>query len=297
MNKVGIYGLFLLLNACTFMSSNEGASLISAEDISAKIKHKTSAQLIDIRPEDEFLHGHIPGAKNVWRNDIQDMTGDIEGMRLPKKDLESLMQGIGISSFDSVYLYDAKGNVDAARLYWMFRLYGFNKVALIDGGYIQWRLKGLAVQEGKYTAQEAPFKFEDLEDANLLASKEDITAGKFEQIVDARSLEEYNGIVTKNGAVRAGHIPGAIRFDYVEMLDGGAFTFKTREAMLELMAQKGLSPDKKTVVYCHSGVRSAMALFVFKEIVGMKDVSNYDGSWIEWSRDETLPAEGEHETP
>jgi thiosulfate/3-mercaptopyruvate sulfurtransferase len=293
MTKLTTLGLSAILVGCGLLGSNDLAHLVTVEQIAAKMNENATVQLIDVRPEEEFFHGHIPGSKNLWRKDIQDMNNDVEGMRLPKKDLENLLQEIGISSYDSIYIYDAKGNVDAARLHWMLQLYGFEKVALIDGGYIQWRLKSLPIQEGMPSAYKASFKFEGEGEPALLAFKEDIAEGKFEQIIDARSLEEYNGTLTKNGAVRAGHIPGAIRFDYIDMLEGGAFTFKSKERLLEMMAQKGLSPDKNTVVYCHSGVRSAMALFVLKNIAGMEHVSNYDGSWIEWSQDETLPIAGE----
>ena len=203
------------------------------------------------------------------------------------------MSALGINSNDSIYLYDAKGNVDASRLWWMLKLYGFDKVALIDGGFIQWRLKGFPVNEDLEFFEQASFILSDESTLNILASKDEVHFGRFEQIIDARSLEEYKGEIMKNGAVRGGHIPGAVRLDYTEVLDGGSFRFKSKEKMLRLLDSKGLSADKSTVVYCHSGVRSSLVAFVLTEIVGMQHVYNYDGSWIEWSQDESLPISNE----
>ena len=126
-----------------------------------------------------------------------------------------------------------------------------------------------------------------------MADKEQIVANDYQQLIDARSEAEYNGDVMKNGAIRSGHIPGAVLCDYYEIFSSAELTMKSKEELKKLMKRKKLSARDKTIVYCHSGVRSAFVTFALTEIAGMDMVSNYDGSWIEWSSDESLPVEPE----
>lgn len=272
------------------MKEEKTDSLVSVNLIAHKIEKGEKIQLIDVRTQDEFHHSHIPGARNIWRDDMIDYQADVEGMSMKKKDLAELMSYLGINHVDTLYFYDSRGNVDAARLWWMFKLYGHEKVALIDGGFIQWRLKGYQTKKGPERFKAGKFIFTGEEHPELLATKKEVASGRFEQIIDARSMEEYTGEVTKNGAFRGGHIPNAVRFDYMDMMNGGSFKFKSKEQLRGLLRSKGLSEELPTVTYCHSGVRSAMALFVLTEIVEMDKVANFDGSWIEWSEDETLEA-------
>lgn len=282
--------IFALIYSCGLIPVEKNNSLTSAEHVNDKIQNGESLQLIDVRTEYEYLHSHIPGALNIWRDDILKDGNKVDGMAMIKDELKELLSSLGVNHDDTIFLYDSRGNVDASRLWWMLKMYGHDKVALIDGGFIQWRLKGYEVTEGQEYYDPSRFVFLDEEKPEFLVSKSEVMATE-RQLVDTRSLEEFDGTMTKNGAVRAGHIPGAIRFDYVDMLDGGSFMFKSKEQILRLMAGKGISREKGIITYCHSGVRSALALFVFREIVGIEDVSNYDGSWIEWSRDESLPIE------
>lgn len=290
MNKYILTLLIPFVFSCG-MFEDKNRPLVEADEIYKKIKAGIKVQLIDVRTEDEYYHSHIPGARNIQRSEMENKYADIEGLRIEKEKLEDLLSALGINSNDSIYIYDAKGNVDAARLWWILKLYGYDKVALINGGFVQWRMKNFETAEEFENYEPALFVFSGNESPGLLTEKEDIVNGHFEQIIDARSLEEFSGEITKNGAVRGGHIPSAIRFDYLEMLDGGSFKFKSKEALLQLMEEKGLDADVSTVTYCHSGVRSALALFALSEIAGVETISNYDGSWIEWSSDETLPVE------
>ncbi len=284
-----LFSMLISLFACS--DKKEGKSLVSVNSIHAKILSGKKLQLVDMRSEEEYHHSHIPGACNIYRSELTDFNHEIEGMRMPVDELAEFLGNKGLNSKDSIYIYDAKGNVEAARLWWMLKLYGFEKTALIDGGFIQWRMKGYTEVEGMENIQMNNFRFPGKLNKNILASKKEIAEGKYEQIIDARSMDEFDGSITKNGAFRAGHIPGAVRFDYYDMIEGGEMTFKKESKLLEMLNERGLSSEKTTVVYCHSGVRSAMALFVLKEIVGMKDVANYDGSWIEWSGDAKLDVE------
>ncbi|MEQ9065030.1 MAG: sulfurtransferase [Vicingaceae bacterium] len=294
MNRMLLVLATVFLAACG-SPKVERRALIDVGEMAGMIESGSLPQIIDVRLEEAFVQGHIPGAVHLWRSDMENRLHELPGMRIEKDHLEQLLSRLGLFDHDSLFLYDAKGNVDAARLWWILRYYGFEKVALIDGGLTKWRMEGLPEEVGEMREKAGKFSFKNkLQDA-LLATKNDIHSGKYDQIIDARSEEEYNGRVMKNGAIRSGHIPGAVLCDYYQYFSSSDMTIKNKDEVLEMLTQKGLSADKNTAVYCHSGVRSAFTSFVLTEIAGWQDVANYDGSWIEWSSDEDLPIEGNSE--
>lgn len=277
----------LLISSCDFQS--EKRSLVSVSEIDDLLNSDRVLQIIDVRPYEEYLTGHIPSAVQVWRSDIENHRAEIEGMRIEKREFEILLGKMGISDKDSVYIYDAKGNVDAARLWWLLRYYGFEKVALIDGGLIQWQMEGYQKSEGGSVVNPAHFRFPVEPPTNLLATKEDIQSEDFDHLIDARTEKEFSGELIKNGALRPGHILESIHLNYGEFIAGGSLKIRPKDEVLTILANRGICAGDKVITYCHSGVRSAFTTFVMREVAGFENVLNYDGSWIEWSRDESLP--------
>ena len=103
-------------------------------------------------------------------------------------------------------------------------------------------------------------------------------------LLDTRGLEEYSGSKLKNGAAWAGHIPSAKNIDWAEAVDyHGNHKFLPSDELKNKYDSLGITGNQPVVTYCHSGVRSAHTLFVLTELLGYKNVRNYDGSWIEWS--------------
>lgn len=101
-------------------------------------------------------------------------------------------------------------------------------------------------------------------------------------VLDVRSPEEFAGVLGAPCDPRQGHIPGARNLDVQELFGLGA------EELRELV---GLPEGAAVVAYCHSGSRSALAVQLLR--AAGYDARNYAGSWHEWSRDETLPVEGD----
>ena len=107
-----------------------------------------------------------------------------------------------------------------------------------------------------------------------------------------RTREEFTGEIQKKGASRKGRIPTSILSDWANSIEySGDKTIKDPETIRKLLASKGITKDKNVIIYCHSGVRSAHTTFVLTQVLGFENVSNYDGSWIEWSFNESLPIE------
>ncbi len=301
-NKWLIFLLAGLLYSC--MGKNE-ALTVNAEENYQLSPHVISAEqfaqmdrenlfLVDHRKAEAFSEGHIPGAMNIWRPDIQDSSYPFGGMRASKSQLESLLSKLGASTGDTIVVYDDKGGVDALRLIWLLKYYGYEACCLLDGGTNAWLAAGYKFTKESKEPQAASFKLNDTEEESILASKEEVLAAlgsTSHLIVDARSEEEFSGKRQKKGAFRAGHIPGAMMIDFYHNIDYNTMKLKPASELRKLYESQGVSGDKEILVYCQSGVRSAQTSFVLRELLKYKKVKNYDGSWIDWSYHEDLPIE------
>lgn len=255
--------------------------------------------IIDLRKQDSYLSGHIPGAVNVWRPQIQDSSYPYGGMRASREQLESLLAGLGANFGDTIVVYDDKGGVDALRLVWMLQYYSYSSTCLLDGGINAWNNSGNTLDTMIPEVNEGNFKLSGAVNESILAQKEDLIAAldsKDKIIVDARSTEEYSGKRQKKGAFRAGHIPGAIMIDFYHNIDYSSMKLKSANDLKAFYESHGLSPEKEILVYCQSGVRSAQTSFVLRELLKYPNVKNYDGSWIEWSYYSELPIESDTAT-
>lgn len=263
--------------------------LISHQQLSAWQRDSLSIVLIDSRPDSSFQKGHLQGAFSLWRPDIQSNSFAYKGMMLEKEALELVLSELGANSKSIFVLYDNNGNVDAARLWWILRTYGHSKTYLLNGG-LQSAPKELITQ-GKTVRKQGKFAFADVAKPNLKANKEDVLAAITDSntiLLDCRRIDEFTGKTMKKNACRAGHIPTAIHLNYTHSIAyHQGYQFKSNEALDSIF--QIIPKDKKIIVYCQSGVRSAHTTFVLHQLLDYPNVANYDGSWIEWSYDKTLP--------
>ena len=254
--------------------------------------------IIDVRKKAEYAKGHIKDAVNIWRPEIRSKNYPYSGMTIEKDSLQNLMQRLGANEKSKIVIYDAKGNPDAARLWWMLAIYGYDDVYLLNGGISN--IGPEQITKETTTTTMGNFVFHEKENKALSYNKTQVLAAINDTntiLLDCRSKDEFTGKVMKKGAFRSGHIPMAINIDYSEAIAYERFqTFRDRTDLEQRF--KTLSKDKKIIIYCQSGVRSALMTFVLKELLGCASVSNYDGSWIEWSYYKKLPIEtGIEDTP
>lgn len=278
--------LFASIMACSTVDEKPfSGSLIEVEQLQQMLANGQSVSLIDVRPAAEFEKGHLPGAVGVWRTETEIIDTTYSGIAIDADKLSQLLGSKGVSSDNLVVLYDDKGGVEAARLWWMLKVYGFEKTAILNGG--------LAVWSGEL--QSGPSKLEPRQ--FVITGKShpemDMNYPQFESarvipgvvLIDSRSEAEYSGAEQKSGASMAGHIPGAVHHDYGNNIDfspQGKMKFKPVDDLRVQYAALA-QPDDTVLLYCHSGVRSAHTLFVLTELLDYKNVVNYDGSWVEWS--------------
>jgi len=266
--------------------------LITIDELMA-IKDQDSVVVIDMRKPDEYAQGHIPGAVNIWRSDVENDTMPYGGMMAPKVKIEALFSRLGIKSTDYLVIYDDKSCCDAARLWWVLDYYGFDHTALLHGGIKNWS----AIAEITTKVAQRPetnFKLPDVTFIDRYVGLDEMKTllnSGTAQLIDCRTPEEYTGAVLKKGAFEKGRIPGSINIDWTMAMDYDKQIFNDPDHIRAIYEAQGFDSTSLIVAYCHTGVRSAHTTFVLTELLGYKNVRNYDGSWTEWSYFKELPRE------
>jgi len=239
--------------------------------------------------------GHIPGAVKIdWKKDLQD---PVRRDFVDQTGFEALLSERGISNDDTVLLYGGNNNWFAAYAYWYFRLYGHDRVLLLDGGRKKWELDSRELStdvpsrpKTSYTATE--------QDRSLRALRDEVldAIGK-RNLVDVRSPDEFTGRLLapahlpQEQAQRAGHIPTARNVPWSKAANEDG-TFRSDDELRQLYQDDaGLDFGKDTIAYCRIGERSAHTWFVLHELLGLANVKNYDGSWTEYGSLVGVPIE------
>lgn len=246
-----------------------------------------------MRRDADYVEGHLPGARQLWRDDVESADYPYGGMVASRERVAEVLDSLGIQPGQNVVIYDGVGGCDAARLWWVMRLYGHEEVALLDGGPQAWQHSGSALETTlPEPAARGRFSFAHEPDMTLLATLDDVqhAVQRGVKLVDTRTDDEFSGRRQKNGAARAGRIPESAHFNWGNAVDlNGLGTMKSVQDLKWDLQQAGVDFERPVITYCHTGVRSAHTTFVLREVLGFDRVANYDGSWTEWSHFEELP--------
>ncbi len=272
--------------------------LYSVEEVVAALATPHPPLLVEISKAEKFAQGHLPGAVHLWRPDYEDAQHyPYGGMRASREQVAALLGSLGAKQDELIIVYCTKGSADAARFTWILRGYGHERVVMMDGGKAAWQHAGhpLTKASGPRRAS-TDYAFPAAEKPDYSASLEEVLAAIADTntlVVDTREDYEYLGIPHvvsnavvryKKGAFAPGAIPTARHLNWSEAVDLHAdHTFKSLADLKYNFLREGISPDKRIIVYCQSGVRSAHTAFVLQDLLGYPNVKNYDGSWIEWS--------------
>jgi thiosulfate/3-mercaptopyruvate sulfurtransferase len=230
----------------------------------------------------EFAEAHVPGAAFFDIDAVADHSTTLPHM-LPTADAFAQAVGaLGVGSGDRVVVYDVRGVVSAARVWWTFRVFGHDAVAVLDGGLKKWRAEGRPVESGSaapprrtFTARPRPELVRDLD-----AMRANLTS-RGAQVLDARSAGRFAGTEPEPRAgLRGGHIPGSLNLPY-ETLYRADGTLKPPDELAGAVGAAGVDLGRPVVTTCGSGVTaSVLALALYR--LGRQDVAVYDGSWSEW---------------
>jgi len=241
--------------------------------------------------------GHIPGAVLVPWNKVtakRKVAGkEIKVLVPAQADFERLMQKSGVDN-DSAVVITGKGEAIihmalAARLFWTLKYFGFDNVALLDGGTAQWLKDKQKVEFGRSRAKKGDFKA-TVERSEILATMEEVeklAAGQGSgQLVDVRSTGEYLGL-TASGKLAPGikgHVSKAKSLPISLYANSfGTATLYDKDQIRQVAALFKVDTEAPTVFMCSSGVMASLAWFVAHELMGNENARLYDGSMHEWS--------------
>ena len=234
--------------------------------------------------------GHLRGAVKLhWKDDLQD---PVRRDFVDQQQFGDLLSSRGISNDDTVVLYGGNNNWFAAYAYWYFKLYGHDKVVLLDGGRKRWELDSRELTD-ELPSREATTYTAAAPDLSIRAFRDEVVeAIGTKNLVDVRSPDEYAGRLLapahlpQESAQRGGHVPTASNIPWSKAANDDG-TFKSDGELKTLYAEAGVALDgesggRDTIAYCRIGERSAHTWFVLHELLDQPNVKNYDGSWTEY---------------
>lgn len=278
------------------MAMIQNAPLISTEQL-ARIIDQPEVRLIDAS---WWLDGRDARADFERERIGNAVFFDLDGISDPDSPLPHMLPSgehfakaagqLGIRETDTIVVYDHQGLFSAARVWWMFRLMGAQRVAVLDGGFPKWKAEGRAVETSAPQAP-SPVTFKAIYDGDAVASLEDVRAALASptQILDARGAGRFNAKVPEpRPGMRGGHMPGAFNLPFDHLLNADK-TMKGGPALEAAFQEVGLDLNRPVITTCGSGVTAAI-LTLGLHLLG-KSARLYDGSWSEWGSREDTPIE------
>ena len=278
-------------------SSKALPPFLHAQTVNSLLMEQKNLKFVDVRAPEVYSKGHIPDAVNIHDiftylsvSNAQDLQGERNKLI---STFENLFQQAGISGDEVVVTYEdnLKTLYGASRRgFFLLKLLGHPNVAVLNGGFEAWVNHGLPTSttvpdttKGAFRAQWVDSLWSDRDDV-AGAIKDDNTV-----LLDVRDTDEWKGMDTLP-SLRKGRLPGAIHIhwhDFLKTGEDGMTYFREPEEVREMCAAKGLTPESKVILYCFSGVRASSAFIALKE-AGFSNVTNYIGSWYDWSSDSNL---------
>jgi thiosulfate/3-mercaptopyruvate sulfurtransferase len=246
--------------------------------------------VVDLSKPDTYARLHVPGAVHLDYARIIAMQKPVMGLVPDDATLAAVFSAIGIDAGMHVVACDDEGGGRAARLLWTLEVAGHNSFSLLNGGLHAWANEGhpldsapampvakvFEVHRNPTPVADSSYIMEHLESDDCV-------------LLDARSPDEYRGI--KKFAERAGHIPGAVNFEWTEAMDQGRnLRLKPADELGTLLAERGITPDKEIIAYCQTHHRSAHTCLAL-QCLGFERVRGYAGSWSDWGNNPALPVE------
>ncbi len=241
---------------------------------------------------EDFDRGHIPGA------DFIDLQAELSENNSPysftlptASHFSAAMERHGVGDDTRVVLYSTTHPMWATRIWWMLRAFGFDRAAVLNGGFKKWCAEGRAVSLAapgmaprvKFTAKQRPALFTDKHEVL------DAIGAPAVCTINALPSDLYSGASDRYG--RPGRIPGSVSLPTGSLLEPPGGKFKSAEDLAGIFSST--CPQKKTgriIVYCGGGIAATLDAFLLYQL-GYENLAIYDNSMSEWAKDESLPIE------
>jgi len=245
-----------------------------------------NVRVVDMRTSG-FGEGHVPGAVYLSPVSIRD-AGNPPTFLPTAAAFEAMMAKLGVGDSTRVVVYDERGGIYAARLWWILNYYGHGNVALMNGGWIKW------TAERRPTAKETPatasVRFRARPQAKWIATASDVVGAIDKpgvKIIDARTTAEIEGRDLRN-IKRGGFVPSSIPVYWEDLLDPQLKTFRPADELRKIYEDRGIVPAQEVIAYCQVGMRASVDLFAL-HLLGYDKLRNYYGAWEEWGNRDDLP--------
>src|SRR5262245_6632554 len=245
-----------------------------------------NVRVVDMR-QSGYAEGHVPGSVYLSPVAIRDAKSPPTFLPTPQAFAE-LMAKLGIGDSTRGVVYDERGGVYAARLWWILKYFGHTNVALMNGGWIKWSAEHRATSPdvpapaaAKFTPRPKPEMVATAADVVAAIKKPNVT------IVDARTTAEIEGKDLR-GIKRGGFIESSVPVYWEDLLDAQAKTFKSADEIRRIYEERGILPSQQVIAYCQVGMRASVDLFAL-HLIGYTNLRNYYGAWEEWGNRDDLP--------
>jgi thiosulfate/3-mercaptopyruvate sulfurtransferase len=237
---------------------------------------------------DEWSTAHVPGAGFLdLSGNLSDLSSEFSFTMPPVDVFRQTMADHGVNDDSVVILYNKGFPMWSTRVWWMLRSVGFDRAAVLDGGWEKWKTEGRPVTDtgcryprGKFTANPRPGCWVDKHEMLDMVRSSDTT------ILNALSPKVFSGEVNQYG--RAGHLPGTHNVFYGDLVEEDTREFVSHDRLEELLDKSGALQADRVVTYCGGGISATMDALALV-LCGQHNIGVYDGSMSEWVKDDTLP--------
>lgn len=236
----------------------------------------------------EWKKAHIPGSVFAdLSNDLSNKNSPIQFMIPSASSFTQAMSHLGVQDGVFVVLYDSFINIWAARLWWMLQSFGFEQVAILNGGWKKWKRekRPISAETKEYPKGEIAFH----PNTEMIATKEDVLKAIDNSktiLIDALTRQEYSGELAVYG--RPGHIPTSINVPALELIDTRTRSYLPVEKLEQIFAPILKENPSRIITYCGGGAAGSSVAFALK-LLGVENISVYDGALLEWASDPDSP--------